>query len=218
MMNNGLGRLRRFSLTLLTIPLVLVGVGCAGGTNLTVTSLQNHQTYLQPVSKAYAGRSDDGDLDVVLVSDDGNAPKTVATGVRQVMHIRVLWKPMKGVKLDNPTATNAAIDWYVFSDPDKAGAGSDGLVAYTGAGFVNVQQSGSTVTLNIRNATLSPTTRQGGMIDPLGGAKLQGAVVARAGRGEEVRALLSAARQASARLTDREVTVRQASSRTPVEP
>jgi hypothetical protein len=195
----------------------LMGVGCAGGTNLTVTSLQNHQTFQQPVTKAFAGRSTDGDLDVVVVNDGQSRPGAGSPGVRQVMHVRVLWKPMKGVKLDNPTATNAAIDWYVFSDSDKA-AGGPGLVAYTGAGFVDVQQSGNTATLTIRNATLRPTTRHGGMTDPIGPAKVQGTVVARTGRDEELRAILSEARQASARATDREAAaVRQASSRTQVD-
>src|SRR4051812_36928826 len=177
---------RQLPLALLALPLAVLAVGCAGGqTNLTVTSLQNHQTYQQPFTKAYAGRSEQGDFDVVLVREGGaggSAVASAAPGVRHVVHVRVLWTPMKGTKLDHPTATNSIIDWYVF---DASNPG--GMVAYTGAGFVDVQKSGDVATLDIRNATLKPTAREGGMIDPIGPAKLQGTVVARLGRTEQVR-------------------------------
>jgi hypothetical protein len=210
------------TLTSLLLPLC----GCSGGgTHLTVTSLQNHQTYQQPFTKAYAGRSEQGDFDVVLVRDGAGGKsvnKESAGGVRQVMHVRVLWKPMKGTKLDHPTATNATIDWYVFD-----GSGAGGVVAYSGAGYVDVQKSNGLATLDIRNATLKPTTREGGMVDPIGPAKLQGTVVARTGRTEQVREILSQTREVTAqanaardaaRDAARTAAAREASSRAPVEP
>jgi hypothetical protein len=208
---------RTLSLAVLALPLAFLAVGCAGGsTHLTVTSVQNHRTYQQPFAKAYAGRSEQGDFDVVLVRD-GAAGKSVPA-VRQVMHVRVLWKPMKGTKLDHPTATNATIDWYVFD-----GSGAGGMVAYSGAGFVDVQQSGGVATLDIRNATLKPTTREGGMIDPIGPARLQGTVVARTGRTAQVREILAQTRESTAqanaaRDAARHAAAREASSRAPVEP
>ena len=107
--------------------------------------------------------------------------------MRQVVHVRVLWKPMKGTKVDHPSATNATIDWVVW---DQSQGRDAGYIAYTGAGFVNLQRSGNTARLDIRNATLSPTARQGSIQDPVGRTKVTGTVVARANRGQ-VDALLS---------------------------
>lgn len=193
-----------------------LSVGCAGpSTSLTVTSLEKGKTYHQRFDKAYAGRSEQGDFEVVLVRDAGGVDgDKKAPLVRQVMHVRMLWKPMKGTKLDHPTATNATIDWYVFG-----GTGArEGLVAYTGAGFVAVQRSGGVAKLDIRNATLRPTTRAGHMTDPIGPAKLQGTIVARTGRREQVRELLGEVRQASARIhAAKDDAARQASSRAPMD-
>ena len=204
---------RRLSLLSISFSMVFLSFGCAGpSTSLTVTSIRSHQSYQQEFSKAYAGRSEQGDFDVVLVREDRKDGP--AGGIRQVMHVRVLWKPMKGTKLDHPTATNATIDWYVFGDRNQPG-----MVAYTGAGFVNVQSSGGVATLDIRNATLTPTIRDGAMIDPIGPARLQGTVVARAGSGERVRELLAQAREASSQANPaRNAAAREASSRAPVEP
>jgi hypothetical protein len=217
---------RPMSVVLLVLPFAWLAGGCAGGqTNLTVTSIQNHQTYQQPFTQAYAGRSEQGDFDVVLVREGAaggaSAGGTATAGVRHVVHVRVLWTPMKGTKLDHPTATNSIIDWYVF---DASNPG--GMVAYTGAGFVNVQKSGGVATLDIRNATLKPTTREGGMVDPIGPAKLQGTVVARLGRTEQVREILAQTRETmaqanaarDARDAARNAAAREASSRAPVEP
>ena len=225
-------------LLLLSVSTALLSLGCSGGgTHLTVTSLQNRQTYQQPFTKAYAGRSEQGDFDVVLVRDgvggksgaagksgagDRSAGDESVAGVRQVMHVRVLWKPMKGTKLDHPTATNATIDWYVFDGSDAGG-----VVAYSGAGFVDVQKSNGLATLDIRSATLKPTTREGGMLDPIGPAKLRGTVVARTGRTGQVREILSQTRQTTAhanaardaaRDAARTAAAREASSRAPIEP
>src|SRR6476620_10647219 len=81
----------------------LIAVGCAApSTNLTVTSLQNHHSYQQRFSQGYAARNEQGDFDVVLATPV--VPRgDMKADVRQVMHVRVLWKPMKGTKLDNPT-------------------------------------------------------------------------------------------------------------------
>ena len=207
----------RVRLFLLALPLAMASVGCAGpSTNLKVTSLQDHKTYQQRFSEGYAGRNEHGDFDVVVskkvASQEGSKP-----AVQQVMHVRVLWKPMRGTKLDNPTATNAAIDWYVFDLSEKPGA--QGLVAYTGAGFVTIKKENGVATLLIRNATLRPTTREGELADPIGPARVEGTIVARLGTGEKVRELLNEARQASARATDyRNGVAREASSRAPVEP
>ena len=158
----------------------LLAAGCAApSSQLTVRSVDKGQTFQQRFTSAYAGKDDLGDYDVVLAKDAG--------GVRQVVHVRVLWKPMKGTKVDHPSATNATIDWVVW---DQSQGRDAGYIAYTGAGFVNLQRSGNTARLDIRNATLSPTARQGSIQDPVGRTKVTGTVVARANRGQ-VDALLS---------------------------
>jgi hypothetical protein len=168
--------------TLLALAFALFTTGCAGPTTqLTVRSLDRRQTYQQRFDSAYAGRSEQGDYDVVLVKGGGS--------VREVMHVRVLWKPMKGTKLDHPSATNAVIDWIVW-DGSQGPDGGGAFIAYTGAGFVDLSRSGDTAKLDIRNATLSPTSRHGSMNDPLGRTKLTGTVVARTNR-DQVDALLS---------------------------
>ena len=204
---------RRIATVSLALPLVWLGVGCApASTDLIITSLKNHQVYQQQFSKAYAGQSDQGDYDVVLVRED--RANGFGTGVKQVMHIRVLWKPMKGTKLDHPTATNAAIDWYVFGDASRPE-----MVAYSGAGFVKVEKSGDIAELEIRSATLTPAMRDPGMADPIGRARLQGTVVARTGQPERVREVLAQARQTTTEANAaRTAAARQASSRAPVEP
>ena len=205
--------LRRITTVSLALPLVWLGVGCApASTNLTVTSLKNHQVYQQQFSKVYAGQSEQGDFDVVLVRDA--SPGGAGTGVKQVMHIRILWKPMRGTKLDHPTATNAAIDWYVFGDTVRPE-----MIAYNGAGFVKLEKSGGIAKLEIRSATLTPTTHDPGMADPIGRARLQGTVVAHTGQAERVREVLAEARQVTTEANAaRTAAARQASSRAPVEP
>ena len=201
---------------LASVALVFLAVGCAApSTNLTVTSLKNRHTYQQRFSQAYAGRSEQGDFDVVLAKGAPNGG--TRADVRQVMHVRVLWKPMKGAKLDHPTATNATVDWYVFSGSEREPG--QGLVAYSGAAFVTVHKSGGLARLDVRNATLRPAVREGAMTDPLGPASLQGTIVARTGKAARVRELLAEARQATARANEtRNAAAREASSRAPLEP
>jgi hypothetical protein len=171
---------RPLSGALIGLAMGLLVTGCAGpSAQLTVRSLDQRQTYQQRFDSAYAGKDDRGDYDIVLAKRAGE--------VRQVMHVRVLWKPMKGTKLDHPSATNATIDWVVW---DGSNGPEAGFIAYTGAGFVDLQRSGDTARLEIRNATLSPTTRHGAINDPIGRTKLTGTVVARTNPAR-VNALLS---------------------------
>jgi hypothetical protein len=190
----------------------LLAAGCAGpSAQLTVRSIDKRQTFEQRFDSAYAGKDEMGDYDVVLAKDTG--------GVRHLVHVRVLWKPMKGTKLDHPSATNSIIDWVVWDDSH----GPDGgYIAYTGAGFVDLQRSGNTAKLDIRNATLSPTARHGSINDPVGRTKVSGTIVARANR-DRVNTLLSqmpntsAAAQAAGPVRPPQTGSPSASSRAPIE-
>ena len=175
---------RRLPALFASLLLPLMGIGCSGpqSTQLTVRSLDQRQTFQQQFPRAYAGTSAGGDYDVVLVKQ-GPAPRAEGRDVRQVMHVRVLWKPMKGTKLDHPTATNATLDWVVW---DEA---AGGFIAYSGAGYVDVQRKGDTAVLDIRSATLSLLAKQGPMNDPIGRARVAGTIVARTNR-QQVNELL----------------------------
>jgi hypothetical protein len=188
---------RRLPALLALLVTALLGTGCSGAksTHLTVRSLDQRQTFQTQFPRAFAGKSSGGDYDVVLVKE-GAAPRAGGRDVRQVLHVRVLWKPMKGTKLDHPTATNATLDWVVWDDAAR------GFIAYSGAGFVDVQRKGGTAVLDIRSATLSPLAKQGPMNDPIGRAQVMGTIVARTDPRqvsellEDVRETVGAAQQA----------------------
>lgn len=197
------------------------GGGCSGaGSNLLVTSQKNHALYQPTFSGAYATRGNDGSMDVVLTSraeaQAGAAEAAAAVGatdVRQVLHVRVLWRPMKGTKADHPTATNATLNWYVFADGPR---GTD-VLEYSGAGFVTAEPAGDLTNLTVRNATLKPVTRPEGMRDPIGRSKLEGTITAR-NSGQRVEQVLSQVQTTLADAAHRNHVARQASSALPVEP
>ncbi len=159
-----------------------MALGCSENRgSLTLTSRENHQRYRQEFEQAFARRSSVGDLDVVLLDDaaarvaDEAGASPASAAIRQIMHIHVLYQPMRGTKADNPSATNASIHWYVFGG---GGRGPAEVLEYSGAGFVKLDSAGKTVKLEVRNATLKPMINQG-LNDPIGPANLRGAVVAR---------------------------------------
>jgi hypothetical protein len=171
--------------------LVLLLTGCAGGgSSVTIKPVNADRAFARSFEQSYVSRKTDGSYDVVLVHDDAVKLASVAAGgkagrplqpaaampLRQVVHIRVMWRPMIGTETDSPSATNASIDWYVL------GGGTErwtDLLHYGGAGFVTVDHHGDTRRVTIRNATLKPRASQGGLADPLGTAKLTGSLVAR---------------------------------------
>ena len=94
--------------------LPLASVGCASGPQLTLTSLEHHQSYRPGFTQAYINHNVNGDIDVVLierpndVGPDGDGPLGY---VRQVMHIRILWVPTSDMKA---IVSNASVKWYVI--------------------------------------------------------------------------------------------------------
>jgi hypothetical protein len=98
-----------------------------------------------------------------------------AAPISQVVCLRVLWQPLRGVKPDTPSATNAVIDWYVRSnDP----ASRDDQLHYRGAGFVRIDDSGPQARFVIRNARVQLTDSTGRLQDPLGQSLLTGSFTA----------------------------------------
>ena len=154
--------------------------GCASrsSADLKLTSLEGKATFRQQFTDAYIAKgADGGDTEVVLAGRDGD--------VRQVMHVKVLWRPSRGTKQSHPSYTNAGLHWYVMN---HNGSDAPDVLEYTGAGFVVLSNSplakggadGTRVT--IRNATLKPVETPGAattMKDPVGPAKLTGSFVAK---------------------------------------
>jgi hypothetical protein len=90
-----------------------------------------------------------------------------------MVHIRVLYRPMRATRLDHPSATNASIRWIITGDTPRD------VMEYAGAGFVTVKPDGDTASLTLRNASLRPVKSNGNMTDPLGPLTLTGTIVAR---------------------------------------
>jgi hypothetical protein len=164
-------------LLLTLFPAYALAGGCATTpqSTLTVTSVQSAQEFKPQFDAAYASRSAEGDYDVVLTGGSAPTGASAGEGARQVMHVRVLYRPMRGTRLDHPSATNASIRWYVLGD--RPGD----VVEYTGAGFVTVSPAavGDGVEVRVRNASLRPVATRGNLTDPLGPTTVQGTFQAR---------------------------------------
>lgn len=171
---------KTLTLALIGGALALASFGCAKPqTACTVTSLKDRACYAPSFKRAYASRDHGGDLNVVCAADVAPGPKAReampnATALRQIMHIKVLWEPGHGMKVDQPTSTNAAIRWYVFDET----AGGGALIEYAGTGLAEVETDDGVTTVEVRNATLNPVHTRG-LHDPIGPARFQGTVVAR---------------------------------------
>src|SRR3954452_10907999 len=128
----------------LLLALFAGGTGCAqNSADLQLTCLERDARFTQHFSEAYVSKVGEGNTEIVLV----NAPTESAgqagdraiqpTGVRQVMVVKVLWRPEHGTKQAHPSYTNAGLHWYVFDQPGRPGAPAD-VLEYTGAGFVDL--------------------------------------------------------------------------------
>ncbi|HZZ44986.1 MAG TPA: hypothetical protein VFE58_18765 [Tepidisphaeraceae bacterium] len=162
----------------------MLAAGCAHiPSGVNVTSIAHpRQAYSEKFPAAFISRGSGGDFHIVLLKDDaGREPKhdtgapiqPLALGeVRQVMDIHIFWQPMRETKPDNPSATNAAIDWYLVR------AGEDGkitgLAEYKGAGLVTASLAEDSAGVLIRSGTLQPTRVEGDISDPIGTMKITG--------------------------------------------
>jgi hypothetical protein len=179
--------------------------GCAAApATLTVRSTQHRAAYAQTFRQAYAGRTDDGTYEFLLVADDaarataqtkpGQPLEPVAqTPLRQVVYLKVLWRPIGGT--DSGAANNATLDWYVFSDAPSA---RGDLLQYRGTAFVSVTPRDQKTRVTVRDGTIMPRAARGGLSDPIGVARLSGSFTAVA-NDARLEALLAATR---ARVTD----------------
>jgi hypothetical protein len=173
------------NLTPLLLTFTLLGCATRTGT-VQLKSIDSNARFSQKFSHGYTSRAEDGTYNVVLVHDPAEgergkpgAPLKPASAVpmRQIMHVRVLWKPLKSGRADDATAAaNATIDWYVLSEDARQRMN---MLHYRGGGLVSVTGSAAAPRIQIRNATVKPVSSSGNLEDPIGNAQLSGNMLTR---------------------------------------
>jgi hypothetical protein len=172
----------RPAVTTLATLLALLLSGC--GTSppvVSLVSLQSHKTFKETFTQAFTSRDAAGDYQVVLLHDplddvpasEAGKPlqATRVPPVRQVLQVRVLWRPAQGAKPDSPASTNAALHWYVLGGPTAEGTS---VLHYAGTAFVAVIPNGPGAEVTISNGSLKLVERFGELVDPLKAFKLSG--------------------------------------------
>jgi hypothetical protein len=146
---------------ILTVAIVAL-VGCSSNEgNLQLVSMDQKHVFVQKFTQAYLDYNESGDSDIALVSDA--AP-------RQLVHIRVFWTPLAGVKAERPINSNAAVNWCFISDnPTRPG-----VVVYSGPGLVEVDGISGGATVRVRKAWMNKQCCHGMLCDPLGPSLLEG--------------------------------------------
>ena len=180
---------------LLALPL------CACSTehaSLCMTSLDEKHDFTQVFDKAYFRRDAMGDSDLVLVQSNASTGSVAPDGApapRQIVHIRIFWKPLFGTKADHPASTNASVRWCLLG----AGPDAGDFLEYGGSGLVVLDSGNDTATATIRTAWMKTVAARGNMVDPLGPSMLSGQVKA-VNDPARVDALLAELKSASARV------------------
>lgn len=159
---------------LLGIVLSLGSLGCASGHDLTLTSLERHQTFRQGFTQAYSSRNASGDTDIVLIdsaAEQGLSGQAAQSPVSQVMHIRLLWSVSREMKA---VTSNSSLKWYVIcrSEPPA-------VLEYSGVAFVSSSNNDDGMKLKVTNGALSLASKHGNMVDWIGASSLEGNLTAR---------------------------------------
>ncbi|HEY1683529.1 MAG TPA: hypothetical protein VGG19_02100 [Tepidisphaeraceae bacterium] len=178
--------------------LVFICAGCAAHKDyLTFHRSVGGNAYRQTFTNAYMLREPAGDYHFILVADGVQNPPDLKPGaplepakiapLRQLVHVHVFWRPRKGSKPDNPSSTNAAIDWYFIS---HAGLSDESVVHYQGSGFVTLNVSTRSASVHVRSAGMEAGVANGDLHDALGSGNIHGDFLALLDPGE-VRDLLA---------------------------
>lgn len=184
----------------LVATLLLAGCSANEG-SLRLVSVNQKHLFSQKFSQAYITRNSSGDADIVLVEDNFQAmhqevsrPQHPDPCVmpRELVHIRVFWTPMSGVKADHPANTNASIHWCFICDS----ASQAGVVEYSGSGLVEVSDAKDGASITIRKAWMKQACQRGQMVDPIGPSILDGSFRALHDQGE-VQSIISEIKSAS---------------------
>jgi hypothetical protein len=195
---------RLSSFLLLPVCMLALAVGCSHSPRLVVRSQAKHKAYAQNFSQAVANTHEDGMYEFVLISDEArpNQQKkheaarlissitSTLTGsnkkpadepldpsksmpLHQVVHVKVLWRPLNGT--DPSVGSNASLVWYVLSDTAE---GEGDLLEYQGSAYVEVDPKDDVTKVTIHDGTIKPRACRGGLIDPIGPARIEGKFVA----------------------------------------
>lgn len=173
----------RSTLTLLGLATLatLSPIGCSSsGSALNVNSENSGTSYVANFNRAYFTEARDGQMDLVLLSDDLGTDATIDRPlttrddrrVKQIVHIRILWAPTRGLTQENPSANNAMISWHVVASPDDR-------LTYSGNCWARAKVDGDEATIDLERATVSISQIVGHVSDPLKRAKIDGEIVAR---------------------------------------
>lgn len=157
--------------------------GCAGQSRLSIIPTNSSRRFVQTFGQAYAAQDDAGDYRILLLNDGlastsaSNAAlrATSQPPVRQVVHIRLFWRPMIGAKANFPSSANAAIDWYIMGVGSREGID---MVHYRGVGFVSVNPAPGGVSVSIDHTHMQPAACCGSMSEPFEQAQLSGSFFA----------------------------------------
>jgi hypothetical protein len=158
---------------------ILLALGCESSRQaLDVRRDHSDQRYTAHFDRAYFSQAADGQLDVILLSDpahnaavDRPLAQGDRDGVRQVVHVRVIWSDPRALRLDNPSSSNAMIQWHVV-------AGASDRLTYAGSCWVRADVDDDEAELDIRNAVVAIRDVVGQVDDPLKRATLEGSVTA----------------------------------------
>jgi hypothetical protein len=184
----------------LSLPVIVIIAafmsGCSSNQGtLHLVSVDGRHEFAQTFSQAYYDRNEAGDADIVLVEDDiqishPDPTKPLAPDhslmPRQLVHIRVFWTPMTGVKPDHPANTNASVHWCLVCDNTY----QPGVVVYRGSGLVEIDDSSDGAQVTIRKAWMKVGSQHGQLVDPLGPSIMAGSFYATR-NAEEVKAILA---------------------------
>ena len=162
----------------------LMAAGCAShDSSLSLISNDNRHDFTQHFNHTYISKDDDGDTDVVAEwdgfvpheSDPYRPISPVPTATpRQIVHIRIFWTPLSGMRADHPANTNASLHWYILGDASD----HPGMIEYSGSGVVFIDTHSHAATLDIAKAWMKVVAQQGEMLDPLGPSTLSGSMYA----------------------------------------
>jgi hypothetical protein len=151
---------------------------------VTFTSRADAGQLEQGFALVAAARDARGDYDVVLVSqglEDAAAASgrrdltpVAAAPVRQVLHLKLHWRPPRGATANNPAAANATARWVIMGT-----GGAADLLEYQGTAFVRPIFEREGYTLLIREGSLEKVLLRGEMVDVLGPTRFEGKVYAR---------------------------------------
>jgi hypothetical protein len=167
---------------LLLLPLMLL-TACADDPTLRVKSNDGRRALSQPFSLAAMSGSVERDFDIVLVAQGTEAAEPVAAGkelnpapappIRQVVYLRLHWRPYPGAGPDNPASSNATVRWFLYPAAGAATATSDS-VEYHGTAFVKPTFSRDGCELVVRAGELYPAKIKGRMRDAIGPSSFSG--------------------------------------------